>query len=176
MKGEKVLISGIGGGVALFAMQFAVAAGAQVFVTSSSNWKIQKAKNLGALDGLDYLQQGWGKKMAKATGGFDLVIDSAGGPGFKEIMDVCAPGARIVMYGGTRGNIPKFSPQMLFWKQISLLGSTMGNATEFASMLSFVAFHKIKPVVDRVYPVDQVKDAFDYLASGKQFGKVVLEW
>ncbi len=173
--GEKVLISGVGGGVALFACQFAIAAGAEVYVTSSSPEKIAKAVALGAKGGANYREEDWSKKLLKTTGGFDVIIDSAAGDGFKDLIRLCRPGARIAFYGGTRGKFPALSPQVLFWKQISLLGSTMGNATEFAAMLDFVNTHQLVPVIDSVYSLAEGAAAFDRMDQGLQFGKIVIE-
>ncbi len=172
--GEKVLISGIGGGVALFAFQFALAAGAEVYVTSSSEEKIAKAIALGAKGGANYKDEGWHKKFVQQHDGADVIIDSAGGEGFKSLIFVANPGARIAIYGGTRGKIPAISPQILFWKQLSILGSTMGHAAEFSDMVDFVAKHKIVPVIDSEFPIENAGAAFERMDKGLQFGKIVL--
>lgn len=173
--GERVLISGVGGGVALMAMQFALAAGAEVFVTSGSNDKIQKAIHLGAIGGANYRDADWDKNFKNTAGGFDVLIDSAGGAGFAALMNLCNPGARIGIYGGTLGKIDGLSPQILFWKQISILGSTMGTLEEFKQMLRFVEKHRIVPVVDAVFKLEEGNKALQRLEDGKQFGKVVLK-
>jgi zinc-binding alcohol dehydrogenase/oxidoreductase len=174
-KGDKVLISGIGGGVALFAMQFALALGCEVFVTSGSEEKIEKAKKLGAKAGYLYSNQDWSKQLIAAYGGVDVIIDSAGGPGFAQLVKVCNPGARIAIYGGSLGKITELNPQVLFWKQISILGSTMGSDADFREMIAFVEHHKIVPVIDRVYPLDDIHAGFSAMSSGAQFGKIVFE-
>lgn len=173
--GETVLISGIGGGVALFALQFAVAAGCHVFVTSSSAEKIQKAVQLGASGGYLYTEEDWHKKALNETGGFDVIIDGAGGPGLNKLLYAAAPGARISVYGGTTGKTDGFTPQILFWKQISLLGSTMGSDCDFANMLNFVTAHSITPIIDKTFALDEVNEAYHYMNSGSQFGKIVLK-
>ena len=173
-KGEKVLISGIGGGVALTTLQLAVAAGADVFVTSSSGEKIQKAISLGAKGGANYREEGWDKKLKQETGGFDVIVDSAAGDGFASFPALCNPGARIGVYGGSLGKINGLSMQPVFWKQISILGSTMGSPREFRAMLAFVAQHKIVPVVDSVFPLPEGNSAFEKMEKGAQFGKIVL--
>lgn len=173
--GERVLISGVGGGVALLAMQFALAAGAEVFVSSGSAEKIQKAIHLGAKGGANYRDPDWDKNLKNQVGGFDVVIDSAGGDGFAALLNLCHPGARIGIYGGTLGKINQLSPQLLFWKQISILGSTMGTLEEFKLMLQFVEKHRIVPVVDAVFQLKEGNKALQYLGEGKQFGKVVLK-
>src|SRR6185312_6225656 len=104
--GERVLISGVGGGVALFGLQFAAAAGAAAWVTSSSEEKLARAGRLGARGGFLYTRAGWAAEAAAAPGGFDVILDSAGGAGFGDLIDLAAPGGRIVFFGATRGNVP----------------------------------------------------------------------
>ncbi len=173
-KGEKILISGIGGGVALFALQFAKAAGMEIYVTSSSNEKIEKAKSLGAKGGVNYKSEDWAKQLIDISGGIDLILDSAAGEGFKNYFKIINPGGRIVIYGGTRGKIKDLIPQIIFWKQLSILGSTMGSDKDFREMLKFVEEHKIHPVIDSVYKIEDQKEAFQKMESGEQFGKIVL--
>lgn len=172
--GEKVLITGIGGGVALFVLQFAVAAGAQVWVSSGSTEKIAKAVALGAQGGVSYREPDWDKQLRQQAGGFDVIIDSAGGDGFALLPGLCNPGARIGVYGGSLGKVNGLSPQMLFWKQISILGSTMGTAEDFGNMLAFVNQHQIIPVVDQVFTLSAGNEAFERMQQGSQFGKIVL--
>ncbi len=173
-KGEKVLITGIGGGVALTALQLALAAGAEVFVTSSASDKIDRAIALGAKGGANYREVGWEKSLKLAAGGFDVIIDSAAGDGFALLPGLCNPGARIGLYGGTLGKVNGLSMQIVFWKQISILGSTMGSPEEFKAMLNFVQNHQIVPVVDSVFPLKDGAKAFEKLDLGGQFGKIVL--
>lgn len=172
--GERVLISGVGGGVALFACQFALAAGAEVFVTSSSAAKIETAVSLGAAGGANYREAGWHKKLGKETGGFDVIIDSAGGDGFADLVKLCRPGGRIGIYGGGRGTINGLSPQIIFFKQISIHGSTMGSDQEFADMVAFVNEHQLVPVVDSVFALAEGNEALARMDAGQQFGKIVL--
>lgn len=172
--GERVLITGIGGGVALMAMQFAIAAGAEVFVTSGSDEKIEQAVLLGAGGGANYRQDSWDKDLKTTVGGFDVVVDSAGGDGFAFLPGLCNPGARIGVYGGSLGKINGLSPQILYWKQISILGSTMGTREEFSQMLDFVSRHRIVPVVDSVFSLADGNAAMERLGQSEQFGKIVL--
>ncbi len=177
---EKVLITGIGGGAALFALQFAVAAGAEVWVTSGSDEKLDKAKNLGATGGVNYREPDWSKTLMTQTGGgksgyFDVIVDSAGGPGFAKLIDVAASGGRIVFFGGTMGNITDIIPPKVFFKQLSIFGSTMGTEREFTDMLAFVSTYQITPVVDEVFPLTAVEQALQKMDAGKQFGKLILE-
>lgn len=172
--GERVLISGVGGGVALFAMQFAVACGSEVWVTSSYDEKIEMAKALGAKGGVNYSQADWHKTFTEQKIFFDVIIDGAGGAGFSKLMAVCNPGARIAIYGGTAGKIEGLSPQVLFWKQIGVVGSTMASEKDFADMLQFVNEKKIVPVVSKTFAMHDAQAAFDYMDEGKQFGKPVI--
>lgn len=172
--GERVLVSGIGGGVAVFALQFAVAAGAEVWVTSSQPEKIERAVALGAKGGVNYKAESWDKTLKAQAGGFDVVIDAAGGAGFAAFAGLCNPGGRIGIYGGSAGRIQGLSPQIVFWKQLSILGSSMGNETDFQQMLHFVTRHRIRPVVDVVYPLSAGQAAFERMEAGTQFGKIVL--
>ena len=174
-KKDRVLISGVGGGVALFACQFAIALGAEVYVTSGSEEKIQKAIALGAKGGVNYKTENWSQQLLEmADGGFDVIVDSAGGDGFKYFLDVAAMGGRIVFYGGTKGSF-KVNPQKMFWKQLSMYGSTMGNSAEFGQMLDFVNQTKLVPVVDSTWKLEDGPTAFEHMNQGKQFGKIVFE-
>lgn len=172
--GERILITGIGGGVALMTMQFALAAGAEVFVTSGSDEKIKKAVQLGASGGANYREPEWEKRLKADAGGFHVVIDSAGGDGFAPLLTLCNPGARIGVYGGSLGKINGLSPQILYWKQVSILGSTMGTPEEFRKMLAFVNRYSIVPVVDRAFNLADGNAALERLATNNQFGKIVL--
>ena len=172
---HKVLINGIGGGVAQFAFQFALAAGAEVYVTSGNAEKLEKAISMGAKSGVNYKAEHWVKDLAKLSGGIDLAIDSAGGKGFAELLKVMNPGGTIVTFGGTRGKVDGLSPQILFWKQLNILGSTMGSDNDFKQMLAFVTEKQIEPTVSKVFPLNEVNEAFNYIEQEGQFGKVVLE-
>ncbi|MBB6610945.1 zinc-binding dehydrogenase [Pontibacter sp. Tf4] len=172
--GEKVLITGAGGGVALFAVQFAVAAGAEVWVTSGSDEKIEAAKKLGATGGINYKKENWGKELKAIVGGFDVSIDGAAGEGFVQLVKLAKPGGRIGMYGGTTGMIGQINPAEIFWKQLAIHGSTMGTNEDFANMVAFVRDKKVKPVVDSVFTLEQTEEAMRYMEAGKQFGKIIV--
>ena len=174
--GEKILVTGAGGGVALTCIQFALAAGLEVWVTSGSDEKIERAIDLGAAGGVNYRHAEWDRKLNTLAGKFNVIIDSAGGDGFQRLMKLAAPAARIGIYGGGQGTIRGISPQMLFWKQLRIFGSTMGTNGEFGKMLEFVATHGILPVVDSVWNKTQFHKAFDRMEQGRQFGKIVLQW
>ncbi|MBT5900973.1 MAG: zinc-binding dehydrogenase [Opitutaceae bacterium] len=172
--GERVLISGIGGGVALFALQYAVAAGAEVWVTSSSAEKIDRAISLGAQGGFNYREEGWGKAARGSVDGFDVIMDSAGGEGFKGLIDLCRPGARVVFFGATRGDPEVLPMRKVFWKQISLLGTTMGSPADWGAMIAFVEQHQIRPIVSGTFALSEAAAAFDLMEQGGQFGKIVV--
>lgn len=169
---DRVLVTGAGGGVALMAIQFALAHGCEVHVTSGHEHKIEKAEQLGVSKGYNYKDDEWYKKV---DGHFDVIIDSAGGASFQYLIKLCKPGARIGFYGASLGKYTNLNPQLMFWRQISLLGSTMGSDLDFKSMLDFVEKHKIKPVVDRVFSLEDGAEAFAHMDAGKQFGKIVLQ-
>ncbi|MFM7213555.1 MAG: zinc-binding dehydrogenase [Verrucomicrobiota bacterium] len=103
-----------------------------------------------------------------------MSVDSAGGPGFGDLVDIAAPGGRIVFFGATRGNPHEIPMRKVFWKQLSLLGTTMGSPADFAAMLDLVNGKAIHPTVSHAFPLDQVGAAFDLLQAGTQFGKVVV--
>jgi len=176
---ERVLITGTGGGAALFALQFAVAAGAEVWVTSGSDDKLARARELGATGGVNYHEPDWTKTLMSQTGGaksgyFNVIIDSAGGADFAKLIDVAAPGGRIAFFGGTTGNITDIVPSKVFFKQLNIFGSTMGSDAEFDAMTQFVGKNELVPVVDEVFPLADAEQAIRRMDAGKQFGKIVL--
>lgn len=172
---ERVLITGIGAGTALFALQFAAAAGAVPCVTSSSEEKLRRAHELGAKAGTLYTHGGWAREFGEHHGPFDVIIDSAAGPGFHDLVDLAAPGGRIVFFGATRGNPHDLPMRKVFWKQLSLLGTTMGSPTDFQMMTAYVARHGIHPVLSHRFKLDDVAAAFELMEQGGQFGKIVVE-
>ncbi|MBM4178113.1 MAG: zinc-binding dehydrogenase [Ignavibacteria bacterium] len=171
--GQTVLITGIGGGVALAALQFAVAAGARVLVSSTSDVKIARAIELGAAKGFNITHDGW-SKAAGAEGPVDLVVDSVGGEYINDYTNIVRPGGRIVVYGASRGVVPSLNIHRVFWKQIHLIGSTMGTSKNFADMLTFVTKHNIVPVVDSEFTLDEAPSAFERMKQAQQFGKIVV--
>lgn len=170
---DRVLISGIGGGVALFAMQFAVACGNEVWVTSSSDEKIARAVSMGARGGFRYDKPEWVEE-ARKLGGFDVIVDGAAGPGFGALLDAAAAGGRIANYGATRAAVPELAMRKIFWRQLSILGSTMGSPADWCAMVAFVSLHRIKPVVSDLFGLDQAPEAFALMERGGQFGKIVV--
>ena len=169
--GKTVLITGIGGGVAQFALLFSLATGAKVYVTSSKDDQLAKAKALGAVGGFNYTKDQW--ELA-AQVGFDLIIDSAGGDSVNTLVKLANPGGKIVLYGATTGTPSSLSLHRIFWNQISIQGTTMGNDEEFEAMVKFVADNKIVPIIDSVRPFQNIIEAFDNMKSGSQSGKLVV--
>ncbi|MDG0056213.1 zinc-binding dehydrogenase [Paenibacillus sp. P2(2022)] len=173
-KGETVLIPGVGGGVATYLVQFAAALGAEVYVTSSKEEKIEKAKTLGATGGVNYTADDWVEKLEKLTGGIDLSVDSIGGEVFNQLLSLGKIGSRIVSFGATRGPIPNLLLPNMYVKEISVLGSTMGSQQDFADMVKLIEEHKIDPVLDEIYPLEEVTEALFRMEKGENFGKIVL--
>jgi zinc-binding alcohol dehydrogenase/oxidoreductase len=174
-KKDKVLITGVGSGTGSMALQFAYAAGCQVFVTSGTGEKIERGKQLGAVAGVCYKAQDWAEQLQHLSGGFDVVIDSALGEGFAKLPDICNPGARIVIFGGTAGDIPALNGRKIFWKQLQILGTTMGTKEEFKAMADFVTEYRIVPVIDEIFPLADAQHAVNKMKSSSQFGKIVLQ-
>jgi zinc-binding alcohol dehydrogenase/oxidoreductase len=172
--GECVLITGIGGAVALFATQLALAAGARVFVTSSSDAKLERVRRLGVAGTANYRKDDWPERLRAQCGGFDLIVDSAVGPGFAHLLALASPGGRLVFPGTTAGADTALDMRPVYRKQLSLLGTKMGSPRDFAALLAFVGEHQIEPIVDRVLPLADVNAAYGVVERGEQFGKVVM--
>ncbi|MBN3582238.1 zinc-binding dehydrogenase [Algoriphagus aestuarii] len=172
--GEKVLVTGFGGGVAQFAFQFALATGAKVFVSSSSEAKRSTALKLGAEAAFDYKEKEWAEEALQSSGGIDLIIDSAAGNTFNNLLHVLNPGGRLIFYGATRGNINELNARKIFWNQLKIQGTTMGSDQDFEEMIQFVSQHEINPILDQVFPFEKFESAFDRMRDGKQLGKIVL--
>jgi NADPH:quinone reductase-like Zn-dependent oxidoreductase len=172
-KGQTVLVTGIGGGVASFALLFAKRAGARVIATSRSDAKLERARQLGADVTYNYETQPDWHKECKQRETLEVVIDSSGGDTLAKALDALRPGGRIVVYGGTRGESTiKLFP--LFWKHLSLLGTSMGSPQDFAAMLQLFASGDLAPAIDSVYPLENIVEAAERMAASDQFGKVVL--
>lgn len=172
---DTVLIPGIGSGVALFALQIAVAFGAKVIVTSSSNEKLEKAKELGAIAGYNYKEKDWYKTLRKEHGLVNLSIDGVGGESFNRLIDLTAQGGRIVSYGATNGPVPNTVLPKIFFKNMDIRGTTMGSPREFEQMLAFFEKHEIKPIIDRTFLFKDVKQALFHMGEGNNFGKITIE-
>ncbi len=175
-RGETVLVLGIGGGVATCALLIAKQSGARVLVTSSSDAKLDRARALGADGGFNYKTTDWVKAAREATGrqGPDLIIDGTGGATFDKALDAARPGGRIVSYGATTGAVPELTVRRVFWKQLNVLGSTMGSPEDFRSMLAVFGSGTVRPAVDRVFPLEEAGRALEHMDHAAQFGKIVL--
>lgn len=172
--GETVLISGVGGGVATFGLAFAVAKGANVYVTGENDEVLSRAQQMGAKGGLNFNEPEWRKQVMGLTGGVDVVLDGAPAPSFANYVRSINPGARIVIYGSTAGNQFQVNATDIFLKSASIVGSQVGDPQDFREMLAFVGEHKIKPVIERSFPLAEAREALLYLQDQHQFGKVVV--
>ena len=174
--GERLVIHGIGGGVALFALQFAKLAGASTMVTTTAAHKLDRARALGADLAVDSQASDWGEaaRTWSQGAGVDVVIDSIGGERFAESLLALRPGGRMVTYGTTASGLSTVDVETLFWHQLNVLGSTMGSPRDFAAMIELVNSTGLKPVVDSDWPLAQGREALQRLSQGRQFGKIVL--
>lgn len=170
-KGEHVLIPGIGGGVATYALTMAKAIGAKVTVTSRSEEKLKHALEMGA-DNAIYSNSDWNKSLKGEL--VDLIIDSIGPAVFPKFLSVLRPGGRIVQFGRTTGDQVEISLSLFFRNQFSFLATSMGSKEEFKDMLHFIEEHRIRPVIDQVYPLDKAVQAFKRMEEGNQFGNICL--
>jgi zinc-binding alcohol dehydrogenase/oxidoreductase len=170
-----ILISGVGGGVAQFAFQFALAIGAKVWVTSSKEEVLEKCMLMGAAGRVNYHRPDAYKKVKEESGGFDIIIDSACGEGMNDLLNALNPAGKFVFYGATTGIPSNLNLRNVFWKQLSILGSTMGSDTDFKNMVAFVEQHKVRPLIDKVFDFKDTVHAFDRMKAGFQFGKIVVK-
>jgi NADPH2:quinone reductase len=175
--GDDVLIIGIGGGVALAALQIAKLAVARVIVTSYSDEKLEKANDLGASIGINYRDTpDFHKEVFSITNrrGVDIVVDSVGEATWEKSLRSLTKGGRLVTCGATTGPNVSTNVNLVFWKQIEILGSTMGSRAELRDVLKLVWKGEMKPVVDRTFPLSRAQEAHELLEKGGQFGKLVL--
>ncbi|KAB5535205.1 hypothetical protein GE09DRAFT_1227196 [Coniochaeta sp. 2T2.1] len=182
-EGRNILITGIGGGVALQTMQFAVAMGCNVFVTSGDEEKIERAKKLGARGGVVYKEAGWEKRLKEMLPAdrpwLDAVVDGAGGEVVGKTVRLLKAGGVIAQYGMTVGPKMDWLMQAVL-KNVELKGSTMGSKKEFREMVEFVREKKIRPVVSRTVKgidnLEGIDGLFEDMKAGRQFGKLVIEF
>lgn len=174
--GETVLVHGIGGGVALAALAIAKRLGATVFVTSSSDEKLARAAALGADAGINYRRSEVAKEIRALTGkrGVDVVVETAGEATWMASLRAAAKGGRIVTCGATTGPNPVEEIRLVFWNQLSILGSTMGSAADWGRMMEAVGEWRVTPVIDSLFPLSEGRSAYERLASGGHFGKIVM--
>jgi len=173
--GESVLIHGIGGGVALACLQLAKASGARVLVTSRSEEKLERARELGA-DELIPAGDDVAREVRRRTGkrGVDVVVDSVGKATWMQSLKAAAKGGRIVTCGATTGPDPAEEIRLIFWNQLSIIGSTMGSREDWRRLVAAVRAHRLRPVVDSVIPLAEGRTAYERMEAAGQFGKIVL--
>ncbi len=175
-EGEWVLVWGIGGGVSTAALAIAKALGARVIVTSSSDAKLERGRELGADATVNHATGDVKAAVQEATGGkgVDIVIDHVGEATWSTSLQVAAPGGRIAVCGATTGPNPPAALHRIWWKQLSILGSTMGTGEDFRGAYELVASGRARPVVDTVLPLEEIRAAHERLEAGEQLGKIVL--
>ncbi|HEY7192221.1 MAG TPA: zinc-binding dehydrogenase [Gemmatimonadales bacterium] len=176
-EGEWVLVWGIGGGVSLAALRIAKLFGAHVIVTSSSDAKLEAAKGLGADITLNHRTQKVSQEVRALTQkrGVDVVVENVGAATWDESLRSLRRGGRLVTCGATTGPQVGIDLRRLFWHHWSILGSTMGNASEYAEVVRQLGAGKLRPIVDRVYPLAQAREAYERLERAEQLGKIVVE-
>jgi zinc-binding alcohol dehydrogenase/oxidoreductase len=173
--GEWVLIWGIGGGVATAALSIAKALGARAIVTSSSDEKLARARELGADATINHETDDVVARVKElADGGAHVVVDDVGEATWKRTLDAARPDGRIVVCGATTGPNPPAALHRIWWKQLSILGSSMGTPEDFQSVHDLIAAGKARPTVDRVFPLAEARAAHERLEAGEQLGKIVL--
>ena len=175
--GEDILIHGAGSGVSTASIQIAKHSGARVFVTSSSDEKLESARRLGADFAYNYGSQNVVESVMQDTGkrGVDVVVDSVGSATWGQSLRAVRRGGRVLTCGATTGPNPPAEIHFIFWKQLELIGSTMSSRSEHREVVRLLGAGKLTPVIDRVFPLERGREALEYLQQGKQFGKVVLE-
>lgn len=176
--GQWVLIPGIGGGVATAGLAIARHFGCKVIVTSRYQWKLDKAIGLGAHAAVQDAGDDWSKKVRDITGkrGVDVVLDSVGKAVHLACIKSLARGGTLVTPGCTTGPAATTDLTRIFWNQLRIVGSTMGDMSEFAQVTSLFRSGDVRPVVDRVYDAKDAPQAYERIEAGEQFGKIVLRW
>ena len=175
-EGEWVLAWGIGGGVSTATLAIGKALGAKVMVTSSSEAKLERARELGADATVNHATGDVKEAVKEATGGrgADIVVETVGEATWATSLQVAAPGGRITVCGATSGPNPPAALHRIWWKQLSILGSTMGTGEDFAGAFDLVTSGRARPVVDTVLPLEEIRAAHERLEAGEQLGKIVL--
>ena len=174
LAGEKLLITGIGGGVAQFGLLIARAMGAEVYVSSSSADKLAQAAANGAAGGVNYRDEDWPQQLQAMSGGIDRVLDGAPLPALDRYLKFLNTGARVVFYGATGGLKAELTLPKFFLRYIQLIGTTMGSPSEFRALLHFMEGYELVPPVDSVFALADYEAAFAALRGGGQVGKVVV--
>ena len=177
-KDDKVVVVGAGGGLNSFAIQLASHLGATVIAITSTEAKEEKALKLGAKMALNYKRKKeWGKEVLRVTEGLgaEIIVDNVGAASMPQSLIAAKPGGAIVTVGNTSGPKLTIDNRYIFSKQIKILGSTMGSKQDFEELLPLLWSGKLKPVIDSVIPLSEGKAAYERLASGEQFGKIILK-
>src|SRR5438445_5059275 len=174
--GEDVLILGVGGGVSSAAVQIAKLCGARVWVTSSSDAKLERARGLGPYAAINYAKEDWESAVYEKTAkrGVDVVLENVGAQTWKQSLRSLRKGGRLVTCGATTGPIAETDIRIVFWKQIHIIGSTMANRREFNDVMRLFFAGRLKAIVDEIVPLKDGAAAQRRLAEGRQFGKIVL--
>ena len=173
--GEWVLAWGIGGGVALASLAIAKALGAQVVATSSSDAKLERARELGADAVVNHANGDVAAAIKEATGGgVDVVVEHVGEATWRSSLAVAKRDGRIVVCGATSGPNPPAQLHRVWWKQLTIYGSTMGTREDFAGVLELVASGRARPVIDEVFSLEEARAAHERMERAEQFGKIVL--
>jgi NADPH:quinone reductase-like Zn-dependent oxidoreductase len=175
--GDVILIHGVGGGVASCALQLARLLGAEVIVTSSSDEKLEKARELGAQHAINYRKEDVPDCVRDITAGrgVDVAFDAVGAATWPLDFACVRRGGTVVICGITTGPVAETNLQALYWNQLTVLGSTLGSLAELRQMIRAVTVNGLKPVIDEVFPLDRAREAMAKMEAGQQFGKIVLD-
>jgi NADPH:quinone reductase-like Zn-dependent oxidoreductase len=175
--GERVLVTGGSGGVSTMAIQIARLAGAQVFVVTSGAENVDRVLELGAHVAYDRTAVDWGKALFKdtETRGVDLILDSVGQALWPQCLKALGVGGRLVTFGATTGAAGETEIRLVFWKQLSILGSTMGTPEDYRRVMALVFQGELNPPIHTVLPLEEARRAHEILEAGEAFGKVVLK-
>ena len=174
--GETVLVNSASSGVSMAAIQICKLARAYVYTTSSADWKLERAKELGADEVINYNDVDFVDEILKRTNkrGVDLVVEHVGGDFLEKSIRCLTRGGRVVTVGGTKSYDCKVPVNYIFHKELQIIGSNSATKHNLEVMMPLLGAGKLKTVIDRVFPLQEAADAHRYLESGKQFGKVVL--
>lgn len=171
---DNVLITGVGGGVAQAVMAFGQAFGANIYVTSGTSEKIDRAVANGAVAGFNYKDESWPKALATASGGIDIVLDSSPTANFDDYLPFLKWGARVVVFGAHSVRHTSLHISRFFLRHLSLIGTALGTIEEFQEMIAFMSEHRVRPELDRTFAFEQAIEAFKYLKSGQHVGKIIV--
>ena len=174
--GDTVLIQGTGG-VSIFALQFAQILGAKVIATSSSDEKLERLQSLGVTETINYKQTpDWGKKAYEITGGVDHVVEVGGAGTLNESLKAVSYGGKISLIGVLTGGKGEISTGAILMKNVRVQGIYVGSREMFEDMNRAIALHKIRPVCDRVFPLESARAALEYMETGEHFGKICIQF